>query len=55
MQKEIIGFLMLVILTSSFYVMLPDSVRIDIQETKSIFKVYENESWVLSGTEWTNI
>jgi len=35
--------------------MLPDSVRIDIQPTKSIFKVWENEQWVVSGTEWVNL
>lgn len=53
--KKQLGMILLVILTSSIYVMIPDSVRIDIQPTKSIFKVYENNSWVISGTEYVNI
>jgi len=54
-EKYIIGFLILVILTSSIYILLPDSVRIDVQKTKTIFRVYENESWVVSGIEYTNL
>lgn len=54
-QKFIIGFLTLVVLTASIYIMLPESVRIDVQQTKTTFKVWENNSWVLSGTEYTKI
>lgn len=54
-QKYYLGFLILVILTSSVYIMLPDSVRIDIEPTKSTFKVWENDSWVISGVEYVNL
>ncbi len=54
-KKWILGFLVLVILTASVYVLLPDKVRIDVEKTKTIFKVYEDNSWVLAGTERTII
>ncbi len=54
-NKYLIGSLILVILTASIYIMLPNNVRIDIQETKSTFKVWENNSWILAGTEYTKI
>ena len=49
------AFLLLVVLTSSIYFVLNDSIRIDIQETRSIFKVLEDGKWVVSGVEYTNI
>jgi len=55
MNKYHIGFLILVVLTSSIYIMLPDNVRIDIQSTKSIFSVYEDDGWIVSGIEWVNL
>lgn len=51
MYKQILGFLVIVILTSSVYVMIPESVRVDIQLTKSIFKVWENDKWEIAGVE----
>ncbi|MEK6879314.1 MAG: hypothetical protein AABY22_06885, partial [Nanoarchaeota archaeon] len=54
-KKYILGFMTLVILTASVYFLLPDKIRIDVQNTKTTFKVFENESWVLSGTETTKI
>lgn len=54
-KKYWIGFLVLVILTSSIYIMLPGNVRIDVQKTRTIFYVWENESWVLSGIEYVNL
>ena len=53
MKKYWIGFFLLVILTSSVYILLPDNVRIDIEKTKTTFQVWENEAWVLAGTERT--
>ena len=53
MKKFWIGFFLLVILTSSVYILLPDNVRIDIEKTKTTFQVWENENWVLAGTERT--
>ena len=54
MKKYILGFLMLVILTSSVYVMLPDKVKVVVEPTKTKFYVYE-DSWVLAGTEYVNL
>ena len=51
----IVGFFVLVVLTASVYVMLPNQIRIDVQNTKTTFKVYENNFWILSGTEYTKI
>ena len=52
-KKILIGFLILVILSSSIYILLPDNIRIDVEKTKTTFKVWENESWILAGTERT--
>ena len=52
-KKYIIGVLVLVLLTSSIYILLPDSVRIDVGKTYSTFKVWENDSWILAGQEYT--
>ncbi len=49
----ILGVLIFVILTSSVYFMLPDSVRIDVGMTYSTFNVWENDKWVLAGQEYT--
>lgn len=54
-KKWILGFVILVILTASVYVLLPDKVRIDVENTKTVFRVYEDGSWVLAGTERTII
>ena len=54
-NKIIIGFLLLVVLTASIYILLPNQVRIDIGKTSSSFMVYENNAWVLAGTEYTKI
>jgi len=48
-------FLLLVVLTSSVYFVLNDNVRIDIEKTKSTFKVLENDGWVVSGIEYVNL
>ena len=52
-KKYYIGILILVILTASVYVLLQDKIRIDVKETYSTFKVYEDDNWVLAGTERT--
>ena len=46
------GFLILVILTSSFYVLLPDKVRFDVKPTLSEIRVWEDDRWVLGGKEY---
>lgn len=48
-------FLLLVVLTSSLYLVLNDDVRIDIQKTRSIFSVNENGEWIVSGIEYVNL
>jgi len=57
MAKRIwIGSLLLfVILTSSFYILMPGKVRIDFQETRTIFRVWEEDNFVISGIEYTKI
>lgn len=52
MKKYLIGFFLLVILTASVYVLLPDNIKISVEKTKTTFQVWENE-WVLAGTERT--
>ena len=54
-NKILIGVLLLVVLSTSIYVMLPDKIRIDIQPTKTIYRVYEDDSWVLAATERVNL
>lgn len=53
--KYWIGVLTVIILISGIAILLPDKVRIDVQKTRTLFKVYENESWVLSATEYVNL
>ena len=47
--------MLLVVLSASIYVVLPNNVRIDVENTKTTFKVWENGMWVLAGTERTII
>ena len=54
-NKYVIGALVLVILSTSIYVMLPDQVRIDVEKTRTRFSVYENGSYVLAATEYVNL
>ena len=55
-KKILLGTaLVLVILFASFYIMLPEKVRIDFTETRTIFKVYEGDKFVISGIEYTRI
>lgn len=50
--KHILGAaLVLVILSASIYFVLSDEYRIDIKNTYTSFKVYENGSWELAGEE----
>jgi len=45
------AFMALVVLTSSFYILLPEQVRIDVEKTRTKFSVYE-DNWVLAATEY---
>ena len=51
-KKIILGILTMVILSASIYFIMPDSVRIDIEKTRTKFSVWEDEIWVLSATEY---
>lgn len=53
-KKIILGTLILVILSASFYILLPEKVRIDFEKTRTIFKVY-NETYETSGIEYSNL
>ena len=55
MKKTIIGFLLFVILSASFYVMLPDKVRVDMSKTRSKYSVFEDGEYVLSAYEYLYI
>jgi len=54
-NRIFIGFLVLVLLTSSIYILLPDKVRIDVQKTKTLISVYEDEKWVLGAREFLHL
>ena len=53
-KKYWIGFLILVILSTSIYLMLPDKIRIDVTKTRTQYRVWEG-GWVLAATEYVNI
>lgn len=52
-NKYLVGFLTIVLLLASVYIVLPNKVRIDVGNTYTTIKVWENNSWVLGGTERT--
>lgn len=54
-KKILSAFLVVVFLASSIYFMMPDKVRIDIEDTRTKYSVWENESWVLAATEYVNL
>lgn len=45
----------LVILSASVYVLLPESVRVDVQNTKTVFRVWESGGWVVGGVEYLHL
>ncbi len=45
-------FMVLVILSTGYYVLLPDKVRIDFQNTRNLYSVFENGNWELAATEY---
>jgi len=57
MAKKILlgSALVLVILTASFYLLMPEKVRIDFEKTRTIFKVYEDNKFVVSGIEYVRL
>ena len=57
MAKKIVlgSLLVLVILMASLYILMPGKVRIDFEETRTIFKVYEDDKFVVSGIEYVRI
>src|SRR3990167_2764748 len=50
-QTYIIGFLVLVVLSASFYIFLPEKVRVDVTATDTKYSVWEDSKWVLGATE----
>ena len=44
-----------VILTSSYYILVPDKFRIDVENTRTRYRVYLEDKWELSGTEYINL
>ncbi len=49
--------LVLVVLSTSFYILLPEKIRIDFQKTKTVFSIYNNDTgkFVISGIEYSRI
>ena len=54
-QQNIMMSIILVVLSSSIYVMLPNTLRLDIGKTYSTFKTYEDDTWVLAGKEYSQL
>ena len=54
--KKYLGvFIILVILSASIYIMIPDKVKISVEKTRTKYFVWESESWVLAATEYVNL
>jgi hypothetical protein len=51
-KKYFIGFLVLVILSASVYIMLPGKVRLDVAPTNTKFSIFDNGKFVLAATEY---
>jgi len=49
------GILLLVVLTSSFYFIFDDSVKVDIQKTRTQYSINVDDSWKLAATEYVYI
>lgn len=56
-KKTIIlsAFLILVVLTASYYILVPNKIRIDVLDTKTYYSVFEGDEFVLAGTEYINL
>jgi len=54
-KKYLSAFLILVILTTSIYIMMPDKVKIVVEKTRTKYYVWEDESWTLGATEYLNL
>lgn len=50
--KKWIGILLVVILSSSVYFVLPDKLKISVEKTNTKYYVYTNDSWDLAATEY---
>jgi hypothetical protein len=50
-KKQIFGVLILVILSASIYIMLPEKVKIHVDNDKTSIYVWENAKWQLGGVE----
>ncbi len=53
--KIILGTLILVILTSTFYIYLPGKVRIDFEKSRTVYKVFEDGKFVLAANEYVRL
>lgn len=49
------AFLIIVFLSASIYVYMPDKVKLVVENTNSKFYVWEDDSWVLGATEYVNL
>lgn len=53
--KHFIGLFVIVILTASIYIYLPEKVKISVENTRSMLYVWEDGKWVLGATEYLYI
>ncbi len=55
-KRKVLGVaLVLVILVSSIYFLMPNKIRIDIQDSRTKYSVMENGSFVLAATEYVSL
>lgn len=54
-KKILLGALIFVILTSSFYIMLPEQVKIIFEDTRTVFKVYTGSKYETSAVEYVRV
>lgn len=54
-KQYIIGALLLVFLTASIYISLPEHVKIELKGANTVFSVWEDGKFVVSGTEYNSI
>ena len=53
--KQWIGVLILILLTSSIAILLPDRVRVDVTKTRTSYRVFENGEFKLATMEYVNL
>ena len=45
----------MIVLSTSIYIFMPDNIKISVENTRTKYSVWEDESWTLSATEYINL